>query len=187
MIKQSLTVLPDERIINKIYFIRGKKVMFDRDLAELYGVSTMALNQAVKRNTKRFPSDFMFKLSKQEMKIWISHFVISKDGMGRSRSQSVILKRGQNLKYAPTVFTEQGVAMLSSVLRSDRAIMVNLQIIRTFTKLRELLSSHKDLREKLEAMERRYDKQFGKVFEAIAQLLQEKNDIPESRRISFTE
>ena len=132
--------------------------MLDRDLALLYEVQTKALKQAVRRNSKRFPDDFMFELTTQEFENWRSQFVTSnKEKMG--------------LRYKPMAFTEQGVAMLSSVLNSERAILVNIQIIRTFTKLREMLATHKDLQKKVVAMEGKYDKQFKIVFDAIKQLL----------------
>lgn len=153
-----LTIIPDSRVASRIFFIRGKKVMLDRDLAELYGVETRALNQATKRNAKRFPVDFMFQLSTYETGVWMSQIVISKS-----------VKMG--LRKSPFAFTEQGVAMLSSVLNSDRAIQVNIQIIRTFTKLRELIASNKELREKIEKLESKYDQQFKIVFDAIKQLL----------------
>jgi len=160
-------------IENKILLIRGKKVMLDRDLALLYEVPTKALNQAVKRNIERFPDIFMFQLSKKEY-----------DSL---RSQFVTLKRGQHRKYLPYVFTEQGVAMLSSVLKSKRAIQVNIQIMITFTKLRELLATHKDIQRKIEDMESKYDQQFKIVFETIRQLL-EPPPVPEKPkgRIGFT-
>lgn len=163
-------LIPKETIISKIYYIRGKKVMFDRDLAQLYAVETKALNQAVKRNIKRFPSDFMFQLNKQEMEIWKTQIVASEDGI--LRSQIVTSNKGGR-RYAVYAFTEQGVAMLSSVLKSQRAIQINIQIIRTFTKLREILLTHQDLKRKLEQMEKKYDKQFKIVFDAISQLLTE--------------
>jgi phage regulator Rha-like protein len=152
------SIIPTELIENKIYLIRGKKVMLDKDLAELYDVETKVLNQAVKRNIARFPEDFMFQLDKEETS-------------GLSRSQFVTLKRGQNIKYLPYVFTENGVAMLSSVLNSERAIQVNIQIMRTFTKIREMLISHKDLKQKIEEMEKKYDAQFKIVFNAIKELM----------------
>ena len=164
-------------IEKKILLLRGKKVMLDRDLAALYEVETRTLNQAVRRNIKRFPEDFMFQLSKEEFKNWKSQIVISNsEKMG--------------LRKLPSVFTEQGVAMLSSVLNSERAIMVNIQIMRAFTKLRELLATHKDLQRKIETLEGKYkqhDKQFKVVFEAIRQLL-EPPPVPEKpkRRIGFT-
>ena len=144
-------------IEGKIYLIRGKKVMLDRDLAELYGVETKGLIRAVKRNMERFPSDFMLLLTQQEVAILRYQFGTSSWG-GR--------------RYLPYAFTEQGVAMLSSVLNSERAIQVNIQIIRTFTKLRELLSSNAELRKKIEEMERKYDQQFRVVFDAIKKLLE---------------
>ena len=151
-------LVPQEIIESKILIIRGKKVMLDRDLAVLYGVETKVLNQAVKRNSQRFPDDFMFRLSAEEARLL-------------SRSQFVTLKKGKNIKYLPHVFTENGVAMLSSVLNSERAIQVNIQIMRIFTKLRELLVSNKDLARRLDDLEKKYDGQFKIVFEAIRQLM----------------
>ncbi|MBI4650163.1 ORF6N domain-containing protein [Candidatus Desantisbacteria bacterium] len=156
---QDSEVVPQYQIENKIFFIRNKKVMLDRDLAALYEVKTKVLNQAIKRNIKRFPSDFMFQLRHEE----VSEL---------SRSQFVTLKRGQNIKYLPYAFTENGVAMLSSVLNSERAITVNIQIMRTFTKLREILVTHKELRQKIEGMEKKYDYQFKVVFDTINKLLE---------------
>jgi phage regulator Rha-like protein len=132
----------------KIYIIRGQKVMLDSDLAELYGVTTKTLVQAVKRNIKRFPLDFMFQLEIQYVMALRSQIVTLKTGQGQHR------------KYFPYVFTEQGVAMLSSVLNSERAVEVNIQIIRVFVKLREMIASHKDLAKKLEELEKKYDAQF---------------------------
>ena len=138
--------------------MRGEKVLLDRDLAELYDVETKALKQAVRRNTKRFPADFMFELTKEEFENWRSQFVTSKrDRMG--------------LRYRPMAFTEQGVAMLSSVLRSERAIEVNIAIMRAFVQLRKMVATHKDLERKLAALEKKYDAQFKVVFEAIYQLM----------------
>lgn len=151
-------LVPVERIVQWIYFIRDKKVMMDRDLAELYGVTTAQLKRAVKRNIDRFPPDFMFKLTKQELEDWRCQF-------GTSNG----VKMG--LRYLPMAFTEQGVAMLSSVLRSKRAISVNIQIMRAFTQLRQMLSTHEDLKRKIEDMESKYDRQFKIVFDAIRQLL----------------
>jgi phage regulator Rha-like protein len=190
------SAVPDERIMSQIYFIRGEKVMFDRDLAELYGVDTRTLNQAVKRNADRFPKDFMFQLSEKELSAF-SRFqndtlndsnslrsqIVTLNGKTRSRSQFVILKRGQNIKYSPYVFTEQGVAMLSAVLKSKRAVAVSIQIVRTFVKLREILSTHKQLREKVELMENKYDKSFKVVFQMIARLMKE--DTEPKKRIGF--
>ena len=145
--------------------------MLDRDLAELYNVETSLLKRAVRRNIDRFPSDFMFELTKTELENWRCQFGTSKsDKMG--------------LRYKPMAFTEQGVAMLSSVLKSKRSIQVNIQIMRTFTQLRKMLSTHKDLKKKIESMERKYDEQFQIVFEAIKQLLTEEEK-PE-KKIGFT-
>lgn len=154
-------------IENKIFLIRGKKVMLDKDLALLYEVPTKRPNEQVKRNIKRFPDDFMVQLSKEE------YYSL--------RSQFATLKRGQHRKYLPYAFTEQGVAMLSSVLNSERAIQVNIQIMRTFTKLREIFATHKDLQRKIEDMESKYDKQFKIVFEAIRQLLEPPPEKPKGR------
>ena len=168
---KSLSIIPDERIVGKIYFIRGEKVLFDRDLANLYGVEVRTLNQAVKRNKKRFPSDFMFQLNKIEAGTFLRFHLGTSRKEEYPRSQSVILKRGKNIKYFPYVFTEQGVAMLSSILNSDRAIQVNIQIMRTFTKMRRLLASNKDLQDKIEKIERKYDNNFKIVFKVIAKLM----------------
>lgn len=181
--KQSTTlnVIPNERIIKRIFWLRGKKVMFDSDLAELYGVETKALNQTVKRNLERFPDDFMFRLSIAEARIFVaalrSQIVTLNESETRAmRSQSATGKRGQHIKYAPYVFTEQGVAMLSSVLKSKQAIQINIHIMRVFTELREMLLAHKDLREKIEKMESKYDKRFKAVFDVLKQLLKEEKE-----------
>lgn len=163
----SMSLIPIERIGQKIFLIRGQKVMLDRDLAELYGVTVKSLNQAVRRNRARFPKDFVFKLKKDER----SHSL---------RSQFVTLKRGEHSKYSTYAFTEQGVAMLSSVLHSDRAIQVNIMIMRAFVQLRQWLATHKDLARKLEEMEQKYDEQFRTIFEAIQQLVTP--DVPKSKR-----
>ena len=157
MPEQSL--IPAERIAREIYLIRGQKVMLDRDLADLYAVETRALVQAVKRNPARFPEYFMFQLSPAELDHWRSRIVMSKPAaiMG--------------LRRRPYAFTEQGVAMLSSVLRSERAIQVNVQIMRTFVSLRHLIATHKDLASRLETLERKYDRRFKIVFDAIHQLM----------------
>ena len=150
-------LVPQDAIENKILFLRGEKVMLDNDLSRLYDVETKQLKRAVNRNIERFPDDFMFKLNKNEY-----HSL---------RCQNGTLKRGKHAKYLPYAFTEQGVAMLSSVLNSKRAILVSIQIVRTFIKLRKLLLTHDDLKRKIENMERRYDRQFKIVFEAIKKLL----------------
>lgn len=154
-------VIPVEVIERKIYLIRGHKVMIDRDLAELYDVETRVLNQAVRRNIDRFPEDFMFALSREEI-MRISQIVISS---GQSENES--LKFSKNVM----VFTEQGVAMLSGVLHSTRAVQVNIAIMRTFVKLREMLTSNMELARKLASLEKKYDSQFKMVFDAIRQLM----------------
>jgi len=149
--------IPVEVIASKILLIRGKKVMLDRDLAELYDVETRQLTRQVRRNIERFPEDFMFQLTKEEFQNLMCHFGTSNRGGTRK------------LPYA---FTEQGVAMLSGVLHSKRAIRVNVQIMRAFTQLRRMLLTNTDLRRKIEAMEKKYDRKFAIVFEAIKQLLE---------------
>lgn len=161
-------LVPVERITGKIYLIRDQKVMLDRDLAKLYVVETRVINQAVSRNLERFPPDFMFALDRDEIKR-ISQTVTS-----------------SSIKYSKNVraFTEQGVAMLSSVLNSKRAILVNIQTMRAFTKLRLMLATHEDLRLKIEDMEQKYDQQFKVVFDAIKLLL--KADQKPKPKIGFT-
>ena len=151
-------MIPVERIEQSIYMIRGLKVMLDRDLAALYGVETRVLKQAVRRHADRFPCDFMFVLTEKELSNWRSQFVISNsDKMG--------------LRHAPMVFTEQGVAMLSTVLNSERAIDVNIAIMRTFVKLRQMLDSHAKLARRLAELEAKYDGQFRIVFDALNELM----------------
>jgi len=162
------TIVPIEVIERKIYIIRGQKVMLDSDLAELYNITTKVLVQAVKRNLRRFPADIMFQLTNQEVAILRSQFVTSSWG-GR--------------RYVPYAFTEQGVAMLSSVLNSDRAVDVNIQIMRTFVKLREMIASHKDLARRLDELEKKYDVQFKIVFDAIRQLMTPPE--PKKKKIGF--
>ncbi|MBI4350242.1 MAG: ORF6N domain-containing protein [Elusimicrobia bacterium] len=154
-------LIPHEQIESKIFLIRGYRVMLDRDLARLYAVSTGRLNEQVKRNKKRFPSDFMFQLTKEETENWKSQFAISNS-----------IKMG--LRHSPYVFTQEGVAMLSGVLSSNRAIQVNIQIMRVFIKLREIISLHKELAYKLAQLEGKYekhDRQIHAIFEQIRQFL----------------
>ncbi|MDO9289668.1 MAG: ORF6N domain-containing protein [Thermodesulfovibrionales bacterium] len=162
-------LIPVEIIEKKIYLIRNQKVMLSSDLADLYGVEPKVLIQAVKRNIERFPADFMFQLSNQE-------FV-------NLKSQIVTSSWGGIRRANPYAFTEQGIAMLSSVLRSKRAIEVNIHIMRAFVKLRELMATHKDLARKLADMEKKYDAQFKVVFDAIRQLMTPPE--PKKRKIGF--
>ena len=164
-------LIPVEVIENKIFLMRGKKVMLDKDLAVLYGVKPIALRQQVKRNHTRFPDDFIFQLSAQETDILVS--------------QNVIPSKKQLGGFLPYAFTEQGVAMLSSVLKSSRAVNVNIQIVRTFVKLREMMATHKDLQIKIENMERKYDRKFSVVFEAIKQLIQSNTAI--NKQLTYEE
>ncbi len=170
---ESRSLIPSERIERSILLIRGQKVMLDSDLASLYEVETKRLVEAVKRNIERFPEDFMFQLTWEEAGILRSHFATSSPHDTEPlRSQNATLKRGKHLKYRPYAFTEQGVAMLSSVLRSPRAVAVNIEIMRAFVRLRQMLLSHADLARKLDALEKRYDSQFKVVFDALRQLMQ---------------
>ena len=166
------SALPQEVVEQKIYLIRGQRVMLDKDLAGLYEVSTKRLNEQVRRNISRFPADFMFQLTKDES--------------SSLRSQIATLKRGGHRKYLPYVFTEQGVAMLSSVINSERAIQVNIAIMRAFVKLRQMLSTNKELAHKLAQLEHRiekHDTEIHAIFEAIRQLMAPP-DKPK-RRIGF--
>lgn len=165
-------IVPVEKIERKIYMIRGNKVMLDRDLAALYGVETRVLNQAVRRNLDRFPEDFVFSLTREEI-LNLSQFVISS---------------GSRIKHAPNVFafTEQGVAMLSGVLKSKRAVQVNVAIMRAFVKLREVLSTHKDLAHKLAQLEKKiekHDEEIGAIFDAIRLLMAEPK--PKEKKIGY--
>jgi hypothetical protein len=169
---EGTAIIPTERIESKIFLIRGKKVMFDSDLAELYGVPTKRLNEQVKRNRKRFPDDFMFRLTKQEAESLRSQFATSNEGQGEGRG---------GRRYEPLCFTEQGIAMLSSVLNSEQAIQVNIHIIRVFTRLRELLATHAKLRKKIEE----HDEQFKVIFDLIRKLLTPPEE-PPKRRIGFS-
>jgi hypothetical protein len=158
-------------IEEKIYLIRGEKVMLDWDLADLYGVSTMRLNEQVRRNLRRFPPDFMFQLSNQEFKALISQIAISKSGRGGRRK-------------APLVFTEQGVAMLSAVLHSERAIDVNIAVMRAFVRLRQVLNSNHEFEKRITELESKYDGQFEVVFEAIRELMSI-HSVPSKRIIAL--
>ena len=167
--KKDIALVPSERIEQAIYLIRGLKVMLDRDLAALYQVETRVLNQAVTRNIRRFPDDFMFELTREEI-MKISQTVIS----------------SADLKFSKRVraFTEQGVAMLSSVLRSERAMDVNITIMRTFVKLRQMLETHVKLARKLAELENKYDKQFRVVFEVLNELMTPPE--PKQKEIGFS-
>jgi ORF6N domain len=165
------TILPASTISQKIYFLRKTRVMLDSDLAQLYDVTTSNLNLAVRRNRNRFPKDFMFQLTKKDAGVLRLQFAISnKTGRGGRR-------------YRPYVFTEHGVAMLSSILHSDRAVQVNIAIMRAFLQLRAMLATHEDLRRKIMEMEKRYDSKFHAVFATLRQMLE--TPIPTKRQIGF--
>ena len=176
--KEDKIMLPDEIIMSKIYFIRGQKVMIDRDLAELYGIETKRLKEAVRRNIARFPEDFMFEMTKEEFLNWRSQIASSNsDKMG--------------LRYPPFAFTEHGVLMLASVLNSERAIQINIRIVRIFSKMRELLITHKELFVKLDELEKKFadhDDKIMLIFDYIKQLEQAKQEELEyqnRKRIGF--
>ena len=176
--------LKPENIAQLVFFLRGEKVMFDSDLARLYGVTTKALNQAVARNKTRFPNDFAFRLTGSEFDGLRSQIVTSSPREDRLRSQIVTSKSGRGgRRYRPYAFTEQGVAMLSSVLRSARAVEVNIAIMRTFVQLRRLMDTNRDLARKIEALENKYDEQFAEVFAAIKELVAPPTE--PKRRIGF--
>jgi phage regulator Rha-like protein len=162
-------IISIESIEQRIFVFRGQKVMLDADLAQLYGVSTKRFNEQVKRNRDRFPEDFMFRLSSEEAKSILA-----------LRSQFATLKRGQHLKYAPYAFTEHGAVMVANVLNSSVAVHASIQVVRAFVRLREIMATHKDLAQKLEQMEKKYDRQFKVVFDAIRELMAPQN--PSSTR-----
>jgi phage regulator Rha-like protein len=167
-------LLPDEVIMQKIYFIRNQKVMLDRDLAELYGVETKRLKEQVKRNMERFPKHYMFELTIEEATV--------------SRSQIATLKRGDNIKYLPLAFTEQGVMMLANVLKSKRAIEVSIKIIDVFILLRETLSNHTDLRLEIEYIKKKvsnHDKNIELIFQYLDELLEKKENKKERPQIGY--
>jgi hypothetical protein len=171
--KTSQLIVPDEIISNKIYLIRNKRVILDQDLAKLYNVETRVLKQAVKRNIERFPDDFMFELSKKEFSILRSQFVTSSWG---------------GIRYVPMAFTEQGVAMLSSVLHSDKAIMVNIQIIRVFTKVREMLMDNLSIRLEIEEIKKQlsnHDKNIELVFSYLDELIDKQENSTPRKAIGF--
>ena len=169
------SIIPDEIVLNQIYLIRGQKVMLDRDLANLYNVETKILKQAVRRNISRFPEDFMFEMTNEELKNWRSQFVTSNsDQMG--------------LRYMPFCFTEQGVAMLSSVLNSERAINVNIQIIRIFTRIRQMFIDNTDLRLEIEKIKNKLDNQdknMEVVFKYLDELIEKKQEPQERKPIGY--
>lgn len=174
-----LISIPVELLENSILLIRSHKVILDRTLAKLYGVSTSVLNQAVKRNPERFPPDFMFQLTMEEAK------ALHQTNSKILRSQIVILRlpHGKHIKYRPYAFTEHGILMLSSVLKSERAVQVNIEIMRTFVRLREILASNAELNRRVDALEHKYDGQFKVVFEAVRQVM--RPAIPKRKPIGF--
>jgi hypothetical protein len=167
--------IPDEVIINQIYYIRGQKVMLDRDLSVLYGVETKRLKEAVKRNIQRFPGDFMFEMTKQEFENWRTQFATSKEDK-------------QGLRYAPFCFTEQGVTMLSCILNSDRAIKVNIQVIRIFTRIRQALIDNTELRLEIEQIKHKlgnHSKNIELVFQYLDELLEKKEKPAPRKKIGY--
>ena len=178
-------IVPHEVVENKIFMIRGHKVMLDKDLAMLYGVPTKRLNEQVRRNMNRFPEDFMFQLSSEELQSLRSQLATLNEHIDAQRVMTS--SRGKHAKYMPCVFTEQGVAMLSSVLNSERAVQVNIIIMRAFVKLREILSTHKELAHKLKELEgkiEKHDSEIQAIFDAIRQLMAPP-PVPPKPRIGF--
>ena len=162
--------LINEQITSRIYLVNNQKVMLDSDLAILYGVQTKALNQAVKRNIERFPKDFMFQLNSDQ---W-TQLSLEREAL---RSQSVTInKRGEHRKYLPYVFTEHGAVMLASILKSEQAINASILVVRAFVRIREHLLNHKELSQKIEALEANYDHKFSQVFDVLKQLINQKNE-----------
>lgn len=175
MKEEKKSIIPNETISNKIYLIRNQKVLLDRDLAELYKVETKQLKRQVRRNIERFPTDFMFEMTENELQNWRSQF-------GTSNSETM------GLRYAPMVFTEQGVAMLSSVLNSDSAIAVNIKIIRIFTKMRDLLSDNLSLRLEIEDIKKKlnnHDKNIELVFSYLDELVEKKENPTDRNKIGY--
>ena len=164
-------VVPLEQVQTKIFWLRSQKVMFDFDLSELYGVETKALNQAVSRNIDRFPEDFMFRLNKEEYDLLIRSQIVTASNKKR------------NISALPRAFTQEGIAMLSGVLRSQKAIDVNIAIMRAFVRMREAMLSHQDMAKRLDDMEAKYDDQFAVVFDALRQLLEAPE--PENNPIGY--
>ena len=164
------SIIPNETIIRKIYAVRDQKVMLDRDLAELYGVETRVLKQAVRRNMERFPEDFMFEMEKEELQNWRAQFASNNpaDKMG--------------LRNPPFCFTEHGILMLSSVLKSDKAVQVNIQIIKTFVQLRKLANNYEEILSKVQQMESQYNHQFAEIYQALHQLMSKPEQTPRPRK-----
>jgi len=209
MAKNTNKVVPIQQVESLIYLIRGQKVMIDSDLAALYGVEARTLNQAVKRNVDRFPDDFMFRLSEQETELLMrsqiatasagnsSQFVMSSKESAENPSKTIVSagmnssqfvmssKKHRGLTYKPYVFTEQGIAMLSSVLRSPRAVQVNIEIMRAFVKIRQWLSSNAELSQRLTALEKKYDAQFKIVFDAIRKIIETPAESAPRKEIGF--
>jgi hypothetical protein len=171
---ENRSLVSEQQIANAVLTVRGERVLLDVDLAALYGVSTKTLNQAVRRNLSRFPPDFMFQLTNEEFENWRSQIVISNDAAS-NRSRIVTgSQKHRDPRYAPYAFTEQGVAMLSSVLKSDRAVQVNIAIMRAFVQMRELAASNRELARRLDALEKKFaghDRQFVAVFDAIREMV----------------
>ena len=160
--------IPDEVIINKIYVIRGQKVMLDRDLAELYDVQTRRLKEQVRRNISRFPEEFMFELTKEELEEWRTEYASSnRDVMG--------------IRIAPFVFTEHGILMLSSILSSEKAIQMNIQIIKTFVQLRRIANNYEGLMDKIQQMESQNNEQFSEIYEVLQRLLSKPEEKPRTQ------
>ena len=175
---KNLIIVPNYKIESKIYWLRGRRVMIDSDLAALYGVATKVFNQAVKRNKKRFPVDFMFQLTWAEAEAMRSQIVT---GDEISRSQFVTLNRGQNIKYLPHAFTEHGVVMLSSVLKSKKAVQVSIAVVNAFIKMREYIATHKQILDKL----KKHDENFIVIFDFLKKLASRPGEPVKQKQIGF--
>jgi len=194
---KNLPTIPVEQIDSRIFLIRGQKVLLDRDLGVLYGVETKAINQAVKRNLERFPSDFMFQLTEAENDALLRSQIVTSNGktgdksladndLLRSQIVTSKVKPGSGgTRYCPFAFTEQGVAMLSGLLSSPRAVQVNIEIMRAFVRFRQMLSTHVDFARKLKTLEKKYDAQFKVVFEAINELMEPVDEDDAAKEIGF--
>jgi hypothetical protein len=181
-VARKAVIVADPVVSGKIHLVRSRRVMLDSDLAALYQVETKAFNQAVKRNADRFPEDFMFRLTAEEAR-GIRGRILTDEEILRSQ---IVTSSWGGRRYEPLVFTEQGIAMLSSVLNSKRAIQVNITIMRAFVRLREIAATHKELLHKMAELEQRYDQNFRAVFDAIRELMAEKvKPVPAKRRIGF--
>ncbi len=187
MSKKANSIIPVQQVEHLIFIVRGQKVMLDSDLAALYGAATKVLNQAVRRNNERFPEDFMFQLSKEECGCLLTQIAVSGEESALGNRSQIVTgsQKHRDPRFRPYAFTEQGIAMLSSVLRSPRAVKVNIEIMRAFVKIRQWLASNAELSQRLNALEQKYDGQFKLVFDAIRSLMQAPAHTEPRKEIGF--